>query len=98
MKKLYALLILNLLFINAIFAQSTSVKGRVQNLTGQSLQSVNISVEKTNINTRSDDNGMYELKLPAGKYIFKVRHMGITVYPGYCSSYANRNQFYFKTY
>jgi iron complex outermembrane receptor protein len=76
MKKLYALLILNLLFINAIFAQSTSVKGRVQNLTGQSLQSVNISVEKTNINTRSDDKGMYELKLPAGKYIFKVRHMG----------------------
>jgi iron complex outermembrane receptor protein len=76
MKKLYTLLLLNFLFLNALFAQNTTVKGKVQNEEGVALQHVNITVEKSNVNSRTDENGNYEMSIPAGKYTFKVKLMG----------------------
>ena len=76
MNKIYPLLLLSFLFLNAAVAQTTVVKGRVQNEQGVALQSVNITVEKSNVNSRTDEDGRYEMKIPAGKYIFKVKLMG----------------------
>ncbi len=76
MKKLFTLLLFNFLFINALYAQRTSITGKVQNEDGVALQSVNINVEKSNVSSRTDENGQYELRLPAGKYTFKVKLMG----------------------
>lgn len=76
MNRLYTFLLLNFLLTNAIYAQQTSVSGKVQNEDGVALQSVNITVEKSNAHSRTDENGQYEMKLPAGNYTFKVKLMG----------------------
>ncbi len=76
MTKIYALLLLNFIFLQTLCAQTIPVKGKVMSENGSPLSSANISIEKLGLRTRTDQEGNFDLQVPAGKHTIKVRMMG----------------------
>jgi TonB-dependent starch-binding outer membrane protein SusC len=61
-----AVLLLQLLLISeTVFAQNKTVKGRVVNETGQPVQKATVLVKGTNSGTTTDDNGDFQISVPA---------------------------------
>jgi TonB-linked SusC/RagA family outer membrane protein len=70
MKRIFTisgLVLLCFLFVNSVFAQDASVKGKVTDATtGEALIGVSVSVKGTAAGTQTDVNGAYTLSAPAG--------------------------------
>ena len=61
------LFLLALLFPIFGLAQQASVSGIVVNDADAALEGVSVSVTGTRISTQTDDQGMFDLKVPSGK-------------------------------
>ena len=59
-------LLLQLLLVSeTVFAQNKTVKGRVVNDTGQPVQKASVLIKGTNSGTTTDDNGDFQISVPA---------------------------------
>lgn len=67
MKKLFFYILSALVFSSAAFAQTGTLKGVVKDASGKLIEGVSITTEKNG--TSSDANGVYSLKITAGKFV-----------------------------
>jgi hypothetical protein len=71
LQRLYSLLIL-LCLSAAAMAQTATITGIVRNTNGQSVELAGVSVEGTDIGTKTNAKGSYKLEVPAGRQITVV--------------------------
>ena len=58
------------------FAQAGNIKGRVSGINNEALAFANVAVRGTATSTGSNDQGQYQLKLPAGQYQLVFQYVG----------------------
>lgn len=68
--------VLFLLFTQSIFAQDFYVKGKVVDTTGQPLAKASVFCQNTTLGTVTDNEGLFQLKLPKGGYDLIVTFTG----------------------
>ena len=80
MRDIFKFIITAVVFVTVSFtgaAQTGTITGVVTDrATGETLPGTNILVEGTTIGTISDENGQYELTVPAGEIVIKASFMG----------------------
>ena len=75
--KIFSLVLLLLMgMAESLSAQSSTVRGKVVDPNNEEIADVAIRVLDTNIESRTDANGSYSLRLPAGKvYRIQFKHV-----------------------
>ncbi len=72
------LLITSILTFSQSIKGKGAVKGRIETVDRESAESVNIYIKEINIGISTDENGKYELSIPAGDYTLVVSIIGFS--------------------
>ena len=72
LKKISFFLAAIFLISSGILAQTSTLKGTVQDAGGKALSGASVVVDPKNIGTTTDAEGNYTLKIPAGNYILSI--------------------------